>query len=74
MLMALLYRPEVDPSRIYYGTDTRATGLLVGAALAFVWAPWRAALVRRRGVRPTARASGYGASSSAAGYGAAGAG
>jgi peptidoglycan/LPS O-acetylase OafA/YrhL len=44
LLMALLYRPELDPSRIYYGTDTRATGLLVGAALAFVWAPWRAAL------------------------------
>ena len=43
LLMALLYRPEVDPSRIYFGTDTRATGLLVGAALAFVWAPWRAA-------------------------------
>jgi hypothetical protein len=40
--MALLYRPELDPSRIYFGTDTRATGLLVGAALAFVWAPWRA--------------------------------
>src|SRR5215217_6687399 len=38
LLMALLYRPEVDPSRIYFGTDTRATGLLVGAALAFVWA------------------------------------
>jgi peptidoglycan/LPS O-acetylase OafA/YrhL len=45
LLMALLYRPEVDPSRVYFGTDTRATGLLVGAALAFVWAPWRAALV-----------------------------
>ncbi len=43
VLMAILYRPEVDPSRIYYGTDTRATGLLVGAALAFVWAPWRMA-------------------------------
>jgi peptidoglycan/LPS O-acetylase OafA/YrhL len=44
LLMAVLYRPEVDPSRIYFGTDTRATGLLVGASLAFVWAPWRAAL------------------------------
>jgi peptidoglycan/LPS O-acetylase OafA/YrhL len=44
LLMAFLYRPEVDPSRIYFGTDTRATGLLVGAALAFVWAPWRKAL------------------------------
>ena len=37
--MALLYTPGVDPSRIYYGTDTRATGLLCGGALAFLWAP-----------------------------------
>jgi peptidoglycan/LPS O-acetylase OafA/YrhL len=37
--MALLYQPDVDPSRIYYGTDTRATGLLCGAALAFLWLP-----------------------------------
>ena len=43
LLMANLYRPEVDPSRLYFGTDTRVTGLLVGAALAFVWTPWRAA-------------------------------
>src|SRR5215203_2371859 len=35
-LMAILYGPGVDPSRLHYGTDTRATGLLVGAALAFV--------------------------------------
>ena len=35
--MAVLFVPGVDPSRIYYGTDTRATGLLFGAALAFVW-------------------------------------
>jgi peptidoglycan/LPS O-acetylase OafA/YrhL len=40
LLMATLYRPEVDPSRLYFGTDTRATGLLMGAALAFVWTPW----------------------------------
>ncbi len=39
VLMAVLYQPEADPSRIYYGTDTRAAGLLFGAALAFVWAP-----------------------------------
>ena len=39
-LMAFLYSPEVDPSRIYYGTDTRATGLLAGVALALVWRPW----------------------------------
>jgi peptidoglycan/LPS O-acetylase OafA/YrhL len=37
--MALLYAPGVDPSRIYYGSDTRATGLLCGAALAFLWSP-----------------------------------
>ena len=41
LLMAILYQPELDPSRIYFGTDTRATGLLLGAALAFVWAPGR---------------------------------
>jgi peptidoglycan/LPS O-acetylase OafA/YrhL len=38
-LMAALYQPDADPSRIYYGTDTRAAGLLIGAALALVWIP-----------------------------------
>jgi peptidoglycan/LPS O-acetylase OafA/YrhL len=42
LLMVVLYRPEADPSRIYFGTDTRATGLLIGAVLAFVWTPWSA--------------------------------
>jgi peptidoglycan/LPS O-acetylase OafA/YrhL len=37
--MALLYRPDADVSRVYFGTDTRLTGLLLGAALAFVWLP-----------------------------------
>jgi peptidoglycan/LPS O-acetylase OafA/YrhL len=36
-LMAYLYNPDLDPSRVYYGTDTRAAGLLIGAALAFAW-------------------------------------
>jgi peptidoglycan/LPS O-acetylase OafA/YrhL len=40
-LMWVLYTPGADPSRIYYGTDTRASGLLIGCALAFVWSPWR---------------------------------
>src|SRR5215211_832735 len=35
--MALIYQPGVDPTRVYEGTDTRACGLLVGAALAMVW-------------------------------------
>ena len=34
--MALLYHPGVDPSRVYYGTDTRAAAILLGAALAIV--------------------------------------
>jgi peptidoglycan/LPS O-acetylase OafA/YrhL len=37
VLMAVLYQPSLDPSRVYYGTDTRALELLVGAALAMVW-------------------------------------
>lgn len=35
--MAVLYEPGSAVTRIYYGTDTRASGLLIGAALAFVW-------------------------------------
>jgi peptidoglycan/LPS O-acetylase OafA/YrhL len=41
LLMAHLYVPDSDPSRVYYGTDTHSMGLLVGAALALWWAPWR---------------------------------
>jgi peptidoglycan/LPS O-acetylase OafA/YrhL/lysophospholipase L1-like esterase len=37
LLMALLFEPGVDPSRVYYGTDTRAQSLLVGATLAMVF-------------------------------------
>ena len=33
-LMAHLYHPGYDPTRVYEGTDTRAFGLLIGAALA----------------------------------------
>ncbi len=34
LLMILLHEPGLDPSRVYYGTDTRAHQLLVGAAVA----------------------------------------
>ncbi|PGV66925.1 acetyltransferase [Bacillus cereus] len=37
LAMAILYEPGTDPSRIYYGTDTRAFSLLIGAALALLW-------------------------------------
>ena len=42
-LMAWLYEPDIDPSRVYYGTDTRSTGFLLGAVLAFVPLARRAA-------------------------------
>jgi peptidoglycan/LPS O-acetylase OafA/YrhL len=35
-LMAYLYSPGDDVSRVYYGTDTRAGGLLIGVAIAFL--------------------------------------
>lgn len=35
--MAILFNPTGDSSRVYYGTDTRAFSLLIGAVLAFVW-------------------------------------
>ena len=35
-LMAYLYTPGDDVSRVYYGTDTRAGGLLIGVAVAFL--------------------------------------
>ena len=36
VLMALLFHPGVDPSRIYYGTDTRLFDLMAGATIAFL--------------------------------------
>ncbi|MGE3689483.1 MAG: acyltransferase family protein [Acidimicrobiia bacterium] len=37
--MMVLYDP-LDPNRVYLGTDTRASGLFLGAALATVWRPY----------------------------------
>ena len=47
LLMALRYDPD-GGSLAYYATDTRASGFLVGAALAWVWRPsaWSAPLPR----------------------------
>jgi len=44
--MYALYHPAVDPTRVYEGTDTRASGLLIGAALAMLWPSRRAARAR----------------------------
>jgi peptidoglycan/LPS O-acetylase OafA/YrhL len=53
--MAALYTPFADPSRVYYGTDTRVQALLLGAALAVVLAAGR-----RPGRRTTAMLQGGG--------------
>lgn len=37
LAMALLFVPGEDPSRIYFGTDTRMFSILLGAGLSFVW-------------------------------------
>ncbi len=49
--MALLYEPGTDPSRLYYGTDTRLATLLMGGLLAIFWRPSALAhgTVRRHG-------------------------
>ena len=36
VLMAVLFHPGVDPTRVYYGTDTRLFDLMAGATVAFV--------------------------------------
>jgi len=51
VLMLMLYHPGYDPTRVYEGSDTRACGLLVGAALAMVW-PSRRAAAAGRWARP----------------------
>lgn len=41
VLMAALFTPGADATRVYYGTDTHAFGLLLGVALAYIWAGTR---------------------------------
>jgi hypothetical protein len=47
--LALIHVP--DPSRVYYGTDTHASALLIGAALALTWPLARLAAVSRGAAR-----------------------
>ncbi|MGA8118076.1 MAG: acyltransferase family protein [Actinocatenispora sp.] len=48
VLMATVFHPGADPSRVYFGTDTHCFGLLLGAVLAVAWP----------GVAPPDRATG----------------
>lgn len=59
--MAVLYEPSTDPSRVYYGTDTRLSGLLLGAMLAVVWTPWRSRGTPSRAAGPVLNSAGIGA-------------
>jgi peptidoglycan/LPS O-acetylase OafA/YrhL len=58
LLAAALFSPWQDPSRIYYGTDTRLATPLLGALLAIAFRPW---LWRPGTLRPAARATVTGA-------------
>lgn len=55
VLMAMTYSPDADPSRAYYGTDTRAMSLLLGCALALVWPFGRASRSDASGMSPRTR-------------------
>lgn len=52
LLMAVLHDPAGDPSRVYYGTDTRVFSLLIGALFAFLFPQGR---VLGRGPRGLSR-------------------
>ena len=66
LAMMVLYNPATDPSRVYYGTDTRVFSLLLGAWMAFIpdrdLAPAR--LVRHLGLDRLAGAVKHGKSKS----------
>ena len=49
VLAWILFDPGADASRVYYGTDTHAVGLLGGVVLALVWSPIE---LRRRRTGP----------------------
>jgi peptidoglycan/LPS O-acetylase OafA/YrhL len=49
LAMALLVQPGGDPTRVYFGTDTHASGLLLGSLLAFAWPMGRFSATPRRG-------------------------
>jgi hypothetical protein len=67
--MAVRYQPGYDPTRVYEGTDTRAFGLLAGAALAIGWPtrrPARGGASGKRGGRAGGGGTGGGGTAPAA--------
>ncbi len=59
--MALLFQASQDPSRVYFGTDTHAGGLLLGAALGIAFPPWRRSLAAKDSARRLLSLVGLGA-------------
>lgn len=55
LLMFVLYDPAGDPSRVYYGTDTRVFSLLIGALFAFIFPEARVLGRGPRGLTPRQR-------------------
>jgi peptidoglycan/LPS O-acetylase OafA/YrhL len=51
ILMWALFIPGKDPTRVYFGTDTRMFSILLGGALAFIWPSWR----MRENIAPDSR-------------------
>jgi peptidoglycan/LPS O-acetylase OafA/YrhL len=51
LLMAVMYEPGTDPTRVYYGTDTHVFGLLLGVAAAFWWTTRPRLLIGARSYR-----------------------
>jgi peptidoglycan/LPS O-acetylase OafA/YrhL len=50
-LMAILFVPGENPTRVYYGTDTHLFGLMAGAAVAFAFAGDVGLFAQRRWLR-----------------------
>lgn len=48
LAMMILYTPGADPTRVYYGTDTRAFALLIGVLWAIATRPWPLTKERQR--------------------------
>jgi peptidoglycan/LPS O-acetylase OafA/YrhL len=55
------YPEPNDASRVYFGTDAHAMGLLLGAALAAVWLPQRVKADLAAGARAIVNVAGFGA-------------
>ncbi|MGI9008884.1 MAG: acyltransferase family protein [Streptosporangiaceae bacterium] len=51
LVMLALYTPGSDPSLVYYGTDTHASALMIGSALALTWPLAKVAATRGRALR-----------------------